>query len=96
MNNANLTLSFHHIGKPVPLMEIKDNEQTRYSPLFDMYTFDILNDLSLPIQLHAFGPSSSLNVKIQTESHGAFKVSNIQKALQGKQIVMPLYEPFAG
>ena len=87
-------MTFHHIGKPVPLEEIKNNTNTRYSPLFDMYTLDILNDLSLPVQLHAFGDSSTLDEKIQTESHVAFKVSNIQSALNCQEIIMPLYEPF--
>lgn len=48
-------MTFHHIGKPVPLDVIKDDISTRYSPLFDMYTLNRLNELSLPIQLHAFG-----------------------------------------
>ena len=29
-------MTFHHIGKPVPLESIKDNKDTKYSPLFDM------------------------------------------------------------
>lgn len=87
-------MPFHHIGKPVSLTEIKENKNTRYSPLFDMYTLDILNDLSLPIQLHAFGGSSILDKRIQTEAHVAFKVDDIQSALNGQEIIMPLYEPF--
>ncbi len=30
------------------------------------------------------------------ETHAAFKVNDIEAALQGKEIVMPLYQPFAG
>ena len=65
-------LSFHHIGKPVALSEIKDNPDTRYSTLYDMYTLDNLNELSLPIQLHAFGERSPLDERIQQlrHSHG--------------------------
>lgn len=91
---ANLT--FHHIGKPVPLSEIKDIPATRYSPLYDMYTLDILNELSLPIQLHAFGEGSSLDHRIQHEAHVAFKVSDIRAALVDKEVIMPLYTPFLG
>ena len=61
----NFQMTFHHIGKPVPLEDIKDNKDTKYSPLFDMYSLDMKNDLSLPIELHAFGENSSLDVRIQ-------------------------------
>jgi len=89
-------MTFHHIGKPVPLESIKGNKDTKYSPLFDMYSLDMKNDLSIPIELHAFGENSSLDARIQSETHIAFKVSNIETALQGKEILMPLYQPFAG
>lgn len=94
MNNE-ISLSFHHIGKPVPLEQIKDHPDTKYSPLFDMYSLDMKNDLSLPIELHAFDPASSLDPLIQKEPHVAFKVNNIDKALIDKKILMPLYQPFA-
>lgn len=93
--NDEINLSFHHIGKPVPLEQIKDHPDTKYSPLFDMYSLDMKNDLSLPIELHAFGPASSLDPLIQKEPHVAFKVNNIDKALIDKKILMPLYQPFA-
>ena len=89
-------LTFHHIGKPVALAEIKDNPATRYSALYDMYTLDILNELSLPIQLHAFGEGSPLDEQIQHEVHVAFKVANIKEALIIKDVIMPLYTPFSG
>lgn len=94
MNNE-LTLTFHHIGKPVPLDQIKDHPDIKYSPLFDMYSLDMKNDLSLPVELHAFGPKSTLDPLIQKEPHVAFKVNNIEEALAGKEILMPLYQPFA-
>lgn len=79
-------MTFHHIGKPVPLESIKDNKDTKYSPLFDMYSLDMKNDLSIPIELHAFGKNSSLDVRIQKEPHVAFKTNNIEAALQGKKL----------
>ncbi|OTO76860.1 MULTISPECIES: hypothetical protein [unclassified Enterococcus] len=93
MNDAHL--SFHHIGKPVPLEQLKNHPDVKYSPLFDMYSLDKKNDLSLPIELHAFGPNSTLDPLIQKEPHVAFKVSDIDKALVGQTILMPLYQPFA-
>ncbi len=91
-----LQMTFHHIGKAVPLDEIKDNAHTKYSPLYDMYSLDTTNDLSVPIELHAFGPDCSLDRRIQTGTHVGFKVNDVKVALQGQEIVMPLYQPFAG
>lgn len=87
---------FHHIGKPVSLASIKDDKDVKYSSLFDMYSLNVKNDVSLPIEWHAFGNNSSLDSRIQTEPHIAFKVNDIVAALKGQEIVMPLYEPFAG
>ena len=36
----NISLTFHHIGKPVSLQMIQHNKNTKYSPLFDMYSLD--------------------------------------------------------
>lgn len=88
-------MTFHHIGKPMLLEQIKHNPKTKYSKLFDMYSLDNVNALSIPVQLHAFGPNSSLHHRIRTESHVAFKVDNIELAMQGFEVLMPLYQPFA-
>lgn len=85
---------FHHIGKIVPLEEIKDNPTVKYSPLFDMYSLDKFNDLTIPIELHSFGPNSSLAKIIQTNSHVAFTVDNIDAALLNQEIIMEKYTPF--
>lgn len=90
------TAVFHHIGKPVPFERLKDQAGVKYSPLFDMYSLDMKNDFGIPIELHAFGPKSSLHPKIQQEIHVAFKVKNIEEALKQQEIIMPLYQPFAG
>ncbi|BCC14558.1 TPA: hypothetical protein ACLBZV_003313 [Bacillus cereus] len=74
---------------------IQGNKNTKYSPLFDMYSLDMENHLSIPIELHAFGPNSSLDNRIQKETHIAFKTNDIEYALRGKEIIMPLYQPFA-
>lgn len=91
-----MSLIFHHIGKPVDLKEIQANPDTKYSPLFDMYSLNMGNSLSIPIELHAFGENCTLHPRIQKETHVAFKVPDIEKALTGHKIVMPLYQPFAG
>lgn len=94
--SKNVQMSFHHIGKPVLLSKIKYNPEVKYSPLFDMYSLDMKNDLSLPIELHAFGENSSLDKRIQENPHVAFKVDYIEAALLNEEIIMPLYEPFSG
>lgn len=92
----NIQMSFHHIGHPVALDQIKDNPETKYSPLFDMYSLDQQNSLGIPIELHAFGPNSSLDPLIQQTPHVAFKTSDIEAALKGAKILMPKYTPFKG
>lgn len=89
-------LVFHHIGKPVALNVIRDDPNTRYSPLFDMYTLDIPHELAIHIQLHAFGEASSLHPDIREHNHVAFTVGDIENALVGHEILMPLYQPFRG
>lgn len=88
--------TFHHIGKPVPLESLEGRKGVKYSPLFDMYSFNTSNNLEIPIELHAFGPNCSLDPLVQREAHVAFKVNNIEISLKNKNIVMPLYQPFTG
>ncbi|GAA4172345.1 hypothetical protein GCM10022287_13060 [Gryllotalpicola koreensis] len=76
--------------------ELESDPRARYSPLYRMYTLDLPNELSLHIQLHAFREESGLHERIRTESHVAFKVEDIETALRGEEILMPLYEPFDG
>ncbi|MFT8872622.1 MAG: hypothetical protein ABF868_10040 [Sporolactobacillus sp.] len=92
--SPNITLHFHHIGRPVALAAIKDHPDVRYSPLFDMYSLDQHNALGLPIELHAFGPDCTLHELIQREPHVAFTTVDIERALVGETILMPLYQPF--
>lgn len=91
----NLKMTFHHIGKPVPLEVLIGRKGVRYSPLFDMYSLEMSNDFSIPIELHAFGKDSTLHPRIQKETHIAFKVNDIVAALNQQKILMPLYQPFA-
>jgi hypothetical protein len=88
-------LSFHHIGFPTEKSKIFKN--AKYSPLYKMYTQDGINNLDLHIQYHAFDEGSSLDKKIRSKVHIAFKTdNNIEEAIKGHEIVMPLYEPFKG
>ncbi|WP_420366976.1 hypothetical protein [Curtobacterium sp. L1-20] len=89
-------LRFHHIGRPVEVDEISDHPDVRFSPMWDMYTVDLPNDLALPVQLHAFGPDSKLDAAIRTEPHVGFVVDDIEAAIADHEVAMPLYEPFPG
>lgn len=73
-----ISLTFHHIRNPVSLQMIQHNRNTKYSPSFGMYSLDMENDFSIPIELHAFVPNSSLGVRIQTEIHIAFTTNDIE------------------
>lgn len=55
-----------------------------------MDSLDMKNDLSIPIELHVFGENSSLDHRIQKETHIAFKVNDIVSAFKDKEIIMPL------
>lgn len=90
----NFHLQFHHIGIPVNKSEL--SEKARFSSLFKMYSEEVENFLGLKIEYHAFDPDSSLDIRLRTRPHIAFKIDNIELALKGQNIVMPLYEPFKG
>lgn len=85
---------FHHIGIPVDKSELSN--KARFSPLFQMYSEEFTNNLGIRIEFHAFEQQSCLDDRIKNMPHIAFKVGNIEKALEDKEIVLPLYEPFKG
>jgi hypothetical protein len=88
-------LLFHHIG--IPIEKSKIGKNAKYSPLYKMYTQDGVNNLGLHIQYHAFDSGSSLDEKIRSKVHVAFKTdNNIEEIIKGHEIIMPLYEPFKG
>lgn len=87
-------LQFHHIGVPVEKSALSEN--ARFSPLFRMYSEEKENLLGIKIEYHAFEPDSSLDIRLQTRPHIAFKTDDIESALKNQEIVMPLYEPFKG
>ena len=80
--------SFHHIG--IPTAEAKPGE--RFSELFGMYTNDSDCEL-LRIQWHRFEPGSVLHPLIRTVPHVAFKVSDLDRAVEGRKLLLGPYEP---
>ncbi len=87
-------MNFHHIG--VPVDKSKLSNKARYSTMFKMYSEDAINDLGIHIEYHAFENGCPLDKRITSKEHIAFKVDNIEDELKGKEVLMPLYEPFKG
>lgn len=83
-----LVYEFHHIG--VPTESPKPNE--RYSALYKMYTSD---DVASPFrkQWHRYEPGSSLDKRLQTRPHIAFKVNSLEEAIKNKTCLLGPYEP---
>lgn len=82
---------FHHMG--IPTTEVKEGET--FSTLFKMYTSDSECHL-VRTQWHRFEPDSSLHPLIQTLPHVAFKVSDLDRAVQGCRLLLGPYEPIRG
>jgi hypothetical protein len=80
--------TFHHMG--IPTTEPRPGE--RFSERFGMYTSDS-NCGPVRIQWHRFEPDSPLHVLIRTLPHVAFKVSDLNRAIEGRNILLGPYEP---
>ncbi|MED7819423.1 MULTISPECIES: helicase [unclassified Francisella] len=78
---------YHHIG--IPINEARAGE--RYSSVMDMYTSG--GELPSRIQYHRFGPNCPLDKLIQTVPHIAYKVTDLDMAIKGKNILLGPYFP---
>lgn len=85
-----MTKTFHHIG--IPTTEKREGE--RYSAPFKMYTSG--GSAPTRIQYHRFEPACPLHPLIQSKPHVAFKVESLAKAIEGKNVILAPYSPFAG
>lgn len=84
------TYEFHHMG--IPTLEKKDGE--RYSPTFKMYTTDSISQ-KYRVQFHRFEDGCPLHELIKTVPHVAYKVSSIDEAIKGEEVILEPYYPFA-
>lgn len=87
----NFTSEFHHMG--IPTTEIKIGE--RYSESFKMFTTDSISE-RYRIQFHRFLPDCPLHPLIKSVPHIAYKVSSIDAAILGEEVILEPYEPFRG
>ena len=91
MDSKKIKYKFHHIG--IPTNTLQKNE--RYSSKFKMYTSDSPNS-DFHIQYHRFEKDSPLPELLKTVTHIAFKVDNMNEAIEGKKILLEPYFPFEG
>lgn len=82
---------FHHLG--IPTTEKKQGE--RYSEPFGLYTSDS-SCKTMRIQWHRFEPDSSMHPLIQALPHVALKVEDLDRAMQGYNVLLEPYEPIPG
>lgn len=81
---------FHHLG--IPTQEPREGEQ--FSQAAGMFTTD--NGGRFRIQWHRFLPGSPLHPLIRTVPHPAFKVADLQAAIEGETLLLGPYEPIDG
>ncbi|APH55086.1 Hypothetical protein GbCGDNIH9_8641 [Granulibacter bethesdensis] len=81
---------FHHMGIPTD----QSFEGEVFSAAAGMFTSD--NQGKFRIQWHRFLPTSPLHPLIRTVPHPAFKVSDLEAAIEGEHILLGPYEPIDG
>jgi hypothetical protein len=86
-----LRFEYHHMG--IPSTVVRPNE--RYSSKFKMYTSDSAGS-QFRIQWHRFESDSPLHPLIRNLPHVAFKVTDIDRAIAGKNVLLGPYCPFEG
>jgi hypothetical protein len=82
---------FYHLG--IPTTEVKPNE--RYSERFGVYTSDSSCEF-VRTQWHRYEADSPMHPLIQTLPHCAFKVSDLDRAIEGGQVILGPFEPLPG
>ncbi len=91
LKKPDVTYEFHHLG--IPTTEKKPGEY--YSSKFDLWSADV-EDSQINAQFHRFGPNTSLHPLMAQYPHVGFKVNDIEKAIDGEEVIMDIYEPIPG
>lgn len=91
MNVKTVKYEYHHMGIPTNIPRTGE----KYSSTFKMYTSGG-EDNEFRVQYHRFEADSPLHPLITTKPHVAFKVSNLDEAIKGKELLLAPYEPFPG
>jgi hypothetical protein len=91
MTTKTVQYEYHHMG--IPTNEVRPNE--RYSSTFKMYTSGGENS-EFRVQYHRFEEDSPLHPILKTKPHVAFKVLDMDAAIENKNVVLGPYFPFEG
>ena len=84
---TNIQYTFHHLGIP-----LQDGAQEGvFSASAGMYTTD--NPGKFRVQWHRFTDDSPLHPLLKTVPHVAFKVDDLQQAIEGEEVILGPYEP---
>jgi hypothetical protein len=83
---------YHHMGVPTTVPRVGE----RYSSTFKMYTSGGEDPGGFHIQYHRFEDGSSLHPLIRTVPHVAFKVDDLDAAIEGEEVILGPYSPFEG
>lgn len=90
-NKPGVTYEFHHLG--IPTNDEQPDEY--YSSKFDLWSADVKNT-RINAQFHRFGKNTPLHPLMAKYPHVAFKVNDIEKAIEGEEVIMEIYEPIPG
>lgn len=85
----NIHYIFDHIG--IPTDTVQENE--RYSETLGVYTAD---GATPEVQWQRYTADCPLHPLIKTKTHTAYRVDNLDAALEGEEILQPPYEPIDG
>ena len=84
-------MKFHHIG--IPTTEVKGKEV--YLEGAKLYVTEI-DDSVHKIEWLRFEEGSPMPEQLKTTAHVAFQVENMDKALEGQEILMEPFSPMEG
>lgn len=82
---------FHHIG--IPTTKQRPNET--FLDGAKLYVTAVDAD-PMQIEWLRFLPGSPMPKELQTQTHLAFKVDNVEAELKGKQVLIPPFTPMPG
>jgi hypothetical protein len=82
---------YHHMG--IPTLERRPGE--RYVARFRMWVSGYETS-AFRIQWHRYEEGCSLHPLIQTVAHVAFKVDDLEAAIQGREVLLGPYFPLEG
>ena len=83
-------MKFSHIG--IPTTDVKENES--YSSRSKFYCTDYKAS-EYDVEFLRFEEGSPMPELLQTTAHVAFEVDDIEAAIEGKEILIPIFEPSA-